>query len=92
MLTDVQRKELERNGTANVRLKLASYGGGRAAMLNGAYPGEDMTRGDVEDWLAVRAAEESEMARITLRWAKIAGWSGIAGALLAFIGVLITLR
>jgi len=89
MLTDAQRKELERNGTSNVRFKLSSYGGGRASALTGAYPGEVMTRGDVEDWLAERAIEETEMARSTLRWAKIAGWAGIAGAVLGLVGVII---
>lgn len=89
MLTDAQRIELERNGAANVRLKLSSYGGGRASALTGAYPGEVMTRGDVEDWLAQQAIEEAEMARSTLRWAKIAGWSAIAGALLGLVGVVI---
>ena len=89
MLTDAQRKELERNGVTNVRLKLSSYGGGRGAALNGAYPGETMTRGDVEDWLAEKSAEEERMARSTLRWAKIAGWAAIAGVLLTLIGLLI---
>lgn len=89
MLIDAQRKELERNGAANVRLKLSSYGGGRASALSGAYPGEVMTRGDVEDWLAEQAIEEAAMARSTLRWAKIAGWAGIAGAALGLIGVVI---
>ena len=88
MLTGEQRAELERNGVANVRLKLSSYGGGRASALNGAYPGEEMTRGDVEDWLAERAAEESKMALTTLRWAKIAGWAGIASVVLALMGLI----
>lgn len=89
MLTDAQRIELERNGAANVRLKLSSYGGGQASALNGAYPGEVMTRGDVEDWLAEQAIKEAALALSTLRWAKIAGWAGIAGAVLGLIGVVI---
>ena len=90
-LTDKQKAELERNGVANVRLKLASYGGGRASALSGAYPGEEMTRGDVEDWLAEQAQAEAAMAQGTLRWAKIAGIMSIISVGLAVVAIAVSL-
>jgi hypothetical protein len=75
-LSNEQRAELEGLGSANVRLKLTQYGAGRGASISGFKRG-DVTRGDIEDWLVEKNAEETALQRGTLRWAKIAGWAGI---------------
>jgi hypothetical protein len=87
MLTEAQRKELERNGVANVRLKLSSFGGGRRSELTGAYEGEPMTRGDVEDWLAEQAEAEQKTISSTLFWARVAGVTGIISLIIALVAL-----
>jgi hypothetical protein len=76
MLSNEQRAELEALGAATVRLKLTQYGAGRGASISGFKCG-DITRGNIEDWLVEKNAEEMTLQRGTLRWAKIAGWAGI---------------
>jgi hypothetical protein len=79
-----QRKELDNLGAASIRLKLTQYGGGRGASIGGFKCG-DITRGDIEDWLVEKNAEETALQRGTLRWAKIAGWAGIISIVLTII-------
>jgi hypothetical protein len=76
MLSNEQRAELEALGAATVRLKLTQYGAGRGASISGFKCG-DITRGNIEDWLVEKNAEETALQRGTLRWAKLAGWAGI---------------
>jgi hypothetical protein len=83
MLTTEQRSELENLGIQNVRFKLAGSSGGRPATLNQFLPSGDVTKGDVEDWLLENGAAEVAQQRATLRWAMIAGWSGIVSVILA---------
>jgi hypothetical protein len=84
MLTDKQRAELEALGAATVRAKLIQPGAGRGADLAGfktGIQGGNLTRGDVEDWLAEKHVEEANVQNSTLRWAKIAGWAAIISVL-----------
>ena len=91
VLTDDQRAELERLGTAYVRLKIVNYAGGhtgRKSMIGGFDTG-DMMRKAIEDWLVTRSAQEAaeqakEQADI-LKWAKIAAWAAIAGVVITII-------
>jgi len=89
VLAPEQRIELEKAGPELVAIKLSSYGGGRGSALNGAFPCEVMTRGDVEDWLSetLRARSATERAeRIsTLRWAKIAGAAATLAVVIALL-------
>ena len=79
-LTNEQRVELDKFGSANVRMKLAPVGPGRGAIVHGFENGL-LTRGDVEDWLAQKNLEETTERQRTLRWAIIAGVAAIAGVL-----------
>lgn len=95
MLTNEQRAELEALGPETVRAKLIQPGAGRGADLSGfktGILGGHLTRGDVEDWLADKHIEEARVQNSTLRWAKIAGWAGIAGALIALASIIVTIR
>lgn len=61
-LTTEERTALEAAGAANVRDKLHYAGPGRGAAVPGFS--RDLTRGDVEDWLADKEREEkSELRR-----------------------------
>jgi hypothetical protein len=84
-LTDKQRAELEALGPETVRFKLLQGGPGKSA----AVPGFDhaVTRGDAEEWLAEKWAEEVSVQHSTLRWAKIAGWAAILSVVLAIVGI-----
>jgi hypothetical protein len=52
---------------------------------------EDITRGDIEDWLAEKSAEETAQQSATLRWARIAGWAGIVSVILTAFGIVISI-
>jgi hypothetical protein len=92
MLTPEQRAELEYHGAASIRFKLTTYsaGAGRTAAISGFKCG-DITRGDIDDWLAEKSAEETAQQSATLRWARIAGWAGITSVVLTAIGIVISI-
>lgn len=94
-LTDKQRSELEALGVAVVQTKLAQPGPGRGASLRGFASG-DMARGDVEDWLSEAVvgherlwteqhAEAVHWAKVSGKWARIAGLAALAAVALAII-------
>jgi hypothetical protein len=90
MLTDIQRKELEEMRAPNVRLHLAAnQGSGPGAAV--AFRCGDIARGDVYDWLATKDAEETTRQSATLRWAVIAGWAGIIGAVIGILALVLPL-
>jgi hypothetical protein len=91
MLSNEARAALETLGPENVRSKLLHAGPGRGASVDGfdALIGM-LTRGDIEDWLAEKHIEEANERKRTLRWAVIAGWAGIAGAIIGIISIIIT--
>jgi hypothetical protein len=84
LLTPDQRKELEDWGAPSIRHKLAQWGAGRGASIDGFKCG-DITRGDIEDWLVEKNIEETALQQGTLRWAKIAGWAGIISIIVTVI-------
>ena len=86
MLTAEQRDELEAHGPSTVRTKLLQSGPGRGASVSGFKCG-DLTRGDVEDWLSEKHLEETNLQNDTLRWARIAGWAGIASVLVGLFAI-----
>lgn len=90
MLTDEQRAELEALGPETVRTKLIQGGPGYGATLAGFKTG-NLTRGDVDAWLAEKRIEEAAIQKSTLRWAKIAGWAGIAGAIIGIVAIGVTI-
>ncbi len=46
-----------------------------------------MTRGEVEDWLSQRDQEDAEREQATRKWwARIAGWAGVVGVVVAIAG------
>jgi hypothetical protein len=65
MLTNEQRAELEALGPENVRQKQMLGGRGRGAAVPGFKCG-DITRGDIEDWLAEKYVEETCVQKSTL--------------------------
>ena len=87
MLSPDQHSELERMGTENVRSKLTTYGGGRGAAIGGFRCG-DITRGDIEDWLAEKHSSERREQQSTLFWAKIAALTGIITVAIALYDAL----
>jgi hypothetical protein len=81
-LTDQERQALEQAGVRVVALKLMMAGPGLGAAVRGFSCG-DITRSDVEDWLAARTLGEEKQQSHILRRAKIAGIAGIVGAVIA---------
>jgi hypothetical protein len=90
MLTTEQRAELEHHGAVSIRFKLTQYGSGPGASIGGFKCG-DITRVDIEDWLAEKSAEETAQQSAILRWARIAGWAGIVSVVLTAIGIVISI-
>jgi len=88
-LTPEQRAELEAHGPETVRLKLLQGGADRGAAIPGFTTGpyRSLTRSDIEDWLAEKHMEAASVQQRTLRWAIIAGWAAIAGAVVGIIGI-----
>jgi hypothetical protein len=89
VLTPEQRAELEDHGACNIRFKLPQHGAGRGASISGFKCG-DITRGDIEDWLAEKSKEEAAQQSSILLWAQIAGWAGIASVVLTMVGIAIS--
>lgn len=90
-LTDAQRKELEETGAKVVGFKLmAQPGAGKGASIRGFDCG-DIPRGNVEEWLAEQARREDGQQAQILRWAKIAGWAGIAAAIVGALALLVAM-
>ena len=89
MLNDVQRRELESFGAATVRLKLIHAGPGRGASVAGFKCG-DIARGDIDDWLVDKSAEEARVQNSTLLWAKIAALAAIVGVLVGVAAIIVT--
>jgi hypothetical protein len=86
-LNNIQRNELEATGAKVVSFKLmAQPGADKGAAIRGFNCG-DITRGDVEDWLADKARDEERQQARILQWARIAGWSGIVAAVIGALGV-----
>jgi hypothetical protein len=83
MLTAEQRVELKQLGLQNARFKIGGSPGGRDAVLNRFLKSGDVVKGDVEDWLVENSSAETAQQRATLLWARIAGWAGIIGVVLA---------
>lgn len=79
MLSDEQRKELEKMGAANVRMHLLQWPGrGPGADISGFVSGS-MNRGDIVDWLAVQDRAERRRQGWILFWAVVAGVAGVLG-------------
>jgi hypothetical protein len=78
-----QRAELERLGVENVRQRLDHAGSGAGSVVPGLGPSFDMTRGEVEEWLAEKSQEATKLQLNILWWAKAAAWIGFAGILVA---------
>src|SRR5262249_32617348 len=89
-LTAVQRAELEALRPETVRLKLMHAGPSRGADVPGFRCGS-ITRGTVENWLVEQAAVEALREQSTLSWAKVAGWAGIAGAIVGIVGIIVAI-
>ena len=90
MLTTEQRAELEHHRAASILFRLTQHGTGRDGAISGFKCG-DINRGDIEDWLAEKNAEEAVQQSATLRWARIAGWAGIVSVILTAIGIVISI-
>lgn len=90
MLSSEQRTELDAHGPETVRFKLSGQGIGRGALVRGFKCG-DIERGDIEDWLIEKTAEEHRQRSGTLRWAQIAGVAGIVSTILTAVGIVIAL-
>ena len=82
--------QLEEHGPTSIRFKLTQYGAGRGALIGGLICG-DITRGDIEDWLAEKSKAEAALQSAILRWARIAGCAAIIGAVLAAVAIAISL-
>jgi hypothetical protein len=85
-LTNEQRAELETYGPELVRQKLIGVGAGRGADVPGFKNGY-LLRGDIQDWLAEKSAQDAGERKQTLRWAMTAGRMSIAAVIIAAFGV-----
>ena len=85
-LNNEQRAELEDLAPDTVRLMLLQGGAGRGASISGFKCG-DITRGDINDWLIDKNIEEVALQRAILRWAKIAGCTGILGVIIGALAI-----
>jgi hypothetical protein len=86
-LTAGERAALEAVGAANVRDKLRYAGPGRGAAVPGLVSG-DLSRGDVEDWLADRDREEQSAVR---RRANLGIAMSLASMALGLAGLIVAL-
>jgi len=82
-LSENDRAKLDRLGIENVKLKLAYAGPGPQSAVPGLGPGLDMTRGDIEEWLAEQSHKASKQQDDILWWAKAATWVAVGGIVVA---------
>lgn len=85
-LREDQRAYLERAGVDVVRIKLHGPTVGWSHDKIAFTRHMVMPRLDIEDWLAEKTKAQEKQNQLTLLWAKIAGWSGIIGALVGLAG------
>jgi hypothetical protein len=82
------RPALADNGLENVKLKLSRIGGDRDARVIGFKDQRlQIPRGFVEDWVAEEEKKAAEERRQTLRWAIVAGMTGIAALVIGIIAL-----
>ncbi len=82
-LSESDRAKLDRLGIENVKLKLTYAGPGPGSLVPGLGPGLDMTRGDIEEWLAEQSRRAAKQQDDILWWAKAATWVAAVGILVA---------
>jgi hypothetical protein len=84
-----QKAALEELGTQLVRLQLENYPRTGMGAEIGGFKCGGIARQDIVTWLTAKIREEeAQQARLlasTLHWAKIAGWAGVIGAILALV-------
>lgn len=87
-MTTAETAALEATGATNVRDKLRHAGPGRGAAVRGFSCGE-LTRGDIEDWLAAKERADRQSARrradIAIATSLVSLAVGLAGLLLALL-------
>jgi hypothetical protein len=84
-LSENDRAKLDRLGIENVKLKLAYAGPGPQSAVPGLGPGLDMTRGDIEEWLAEQTQKTTKQQDNILWWAKAATWVAVSGIVVAIV-------
>jgi hypothetical protein len=84
-LSENDRAKLDRLGIENVKLKLGYAGPGPQSAVPGLGPGLDMTRGDIEEWLAEQSRKASKQQDDILWWAKAATWVAVGGIVVATV-------
>lgn len=91
MLTDIQRTELESQGAASVRMKLAAYSGGHTGPGSsiGGFQCGDITRSDIDAWLSEKTKDEAKQQKRTLFWAQVAAWAAIISIVVTVVGIAI---
>ena len=90
-LSENDRANLDRLGIENVRLKLTYTGPGPGLLAPGLGPGLDMTRDDVEEWLAEQSRKAAKQQDDILWWAKAATWVAAIGVVVAAIGIAVAI-
>ena len=88
-LAEDQRAYLERAGVDVVRIKLHGHTVGWNNDKVAFSREMVLTRVDIEEWLAEKTMAQEKQNRLTLLWARIAGCSGIIGALVGLAGAVL---
>jgi len=84
-LVDPDFDKLEKLGPDNVRQMLSKGGGGNGSIV----PGLNMVQSDVLNWLSQKHKEEQAHQDRVLCWAKAATLVGVAGAIMAFLTLIL---
>jgi hypothetical protein len=88
-LTDVQRAELDTLLPATVRVKLLQGGPGRGASISGFKCG-DITRGDIEDWLAEKDEERRLRNIQSFNYSRWTFYVAVGALVAAIVGIIVT--
>jgi hypothetical protein len=88
-LTGAQRTELDKLATATVRVKLLQGGPGRGASISGFKCG-DITRGDIEDWLAEKDEERRLRDVKSFNYSRWTFYVAVGALVAAIIGIIVT--
>jgi hypothetical protein len=88
-LSAEQRAELDTLDPATVRLKLLQGGAGRGASITG-FKCQDITSGDIQDWLSEKDKEQRRRDLQTFNYSRWTFYVAVGALIAAIIGIIVT--